>query len=66
MGRRKFLGLAAAGLAESVSEATRKVKEGAVTVNGEKCRDPQQSFAVGDGTELLIKVGRHFKKIVAQ
>jgi tyrosyl-tRNA synthetase len=58
--------LSAAGLAESVSEATRKVKEGAVTVNGEKCRDPQQSFTVSTGTDLLIKVGRHFKKIVAQ
>jgi len=42
------------------------VKEGAVVVNGEKCRDPQQSFEIGNGTELLVKVGRHFKKIVGQ
>lgn len=58
--------LAAAGLAESVSEATRKVKEGAVTVNGEKCRDPLQIFQVAGGTELLLRVGRQFKKVVAE
>jgi tyrosyl-tRNA synthetase len=53
--------LAKVGLAESVSDAVRKIKAGAVEVNGEKVKD----FAVVfDTPELLIQVGKNWRRVV--
>lgn len=55
--------IAAVGLASSVSEAGRKLREGAVSVNGQRCREPlYQSVS----NELLVQVGRHYMKVVLQ
>ncbi|HEV3332869.1 MAG TPA: tyrosine--tRNA ligase [Bryobacteraceae bacterium] len=53
--------LAKIGLAESVSDAVRKIKAGAVEINGQKVkelvlRDP--------GPELVIQVGKNWRKVV--
>jgi tyrosyl-tRNA synthetase len=53
--------LVKAGLAASNSEATRKIKEGAVTVNGQKVTDVQQTFTVAAPT--VIKLGRRFARL---
>ena len=53
--------LAKIGLAESVSDAVRKLKAGAVEVNGRKI--PDQFFTPEDA-ELLIKVGRHWRRVI--
>ncbi len=48
------------GLAESVSDAVRKIKAGAVEVNGEKVKDlalPQPP------AELLIQVGKNWRRV---
>ena len=52
--------LARIGLAESVSDAVRKIKAGAVEINGEKVRtwrwpDPP--------AELVIQVGKNWKRV---
>jgi tyrosyl-tRNA synthetase len=48
------------GLAESVSDAVRKIKAGAVEVNGEKVRE----LALSGGTpELCIQVGKNWRKV---
>jgi tyrosyl-tRNA synthetase len=52
--------LAKVGLAESVSDAVRKLKAGAVEVNGAKV--PDQFFTPGPG-ELLIKVGKNWRRV---
>jgi tyrosyl-tRNA synthetase len=52
--------LAKVGLADSVSDGQRKVKAGAVEINGEKVRDlvlPQPP------EELVIQVGKHWRKV---
>ena len=56
--------LAAAGLASSVSEASRKLKEGAVSVNGNRRRDLLLDIDTSRKSELLLKVGRHHLKVV--
>ncbi|MCC6858835.1 MAG: tyrosine--tRNA ligase [Bryobacterales bacterium] len=48
------------GLAGSVSEAVRKIKAGAVSVNGRKCQDLVMSW---DGTELLVQVGKSWRRV---
>jgi tyrosyl-tRNA synthetase len=48
-------------LAESVSDATRKIKAGAVEVNGRKVRD--LVLAPGGG-ELLIQVGKNWRRVI--
>jgi tyrosyl-tRNA synthetase len=53
--------LARIGLAESVSDAVRKIKAGAVEINGQKLRD----LVFPNGTaELLIQVGKHWRRVV--
>jgi tyrosyl-tRNA synthetase len=48
------------GLADSVSDATRKIKAGAVEVNGRRVRD----LVYGpDGTEMLIQVGKNWRRV---
>jgi tyrosyl-tRNA synthetase len=52
--------LARVGLAESVSDATRKIKAGAVEINGERVRG--LSIALNGG-ELLVQVGRNWRRV---
>jgi len=54
--------LARAGLAPSVAEATRKLKAGAVEIDGEKVRE---FIELTPGTEYTIKLGRNWKRVVA-
>jgi tyrosyl-tRNA synthetase len=55
--------MASAGLAASVSEAGRKLQQGAVYVNGERHQKPIYEYDPNQVTELLIKVGRHHLKV---
>ncbi|WAT14681.1 tyrosine--tRNA ligase [Xanthomonas fragariae] len=55
--------LTAAGLTPSNSEATRKLKERAVKIDGEVVEDPSRQF--GQGFEGVIQVGkRNFARVV--
>ncbi len=50
------------GLAQSGAEANRKLKEGAVSINGEKHRD--MSYSLADGADqLTIQVGKKWARI---
>jgi tyrosyl-tRNA synthetase len=49
--------LARVGLAESVSDAVRKIKAGAVEINGQKVHD---LVLLNPGSELLIQVGKNW------
>ena len=52
--------LARVGLADSVSDAVRKIKAGAVEINGEKVKD----LVLPDPpAELLIQVGKNWKRV---
>ncbi|MGI8992482.1 MAG: tyrosine--tRNA ligase [Bryobacteraceae bacterium] len=53
--------LAQVGLAESVGEAVRKIKGGAVQVNGERVADLKFSTAA---RELLIQSGKHWRRVI--
>jgi tyrosyl-tRNA synthetase len=53
--------LAKTGLAESVSDAARKIKAGAVEINGERVGDLWLANASG---ELLVQAGRNWRRIV--
>ncbi len=53
--------LARAGLAGSVAEATRKIKAGAVEVNGRKVTDLLQLSEPG---EYVIRLGRNWRRVV--
>jgi len=53
--------LARIGLAESVSEAVRKIKANAVEINGEKQKD---LLLKNPPAELLIQVGKHWRKVL--
>ncbi|MGB9604497.1 MAG: tyrosine--tRNA ligase [Bryobacteraceae bacterium] len=53
--------LAGVGLAESVSEAVRKIKAGAVEINGERCTDLRYPDSAGG--ILTIRVGRKWKRV---
>ena len=55
-GLRLFALLADYGLAASRAEARRLIQQGAVSVDGEKVRDPHMTLA--EGTECLLKVGK--------
>jgi tyrosyl-tRNA synthetase len=52
--------LARVGLAESVSDAARKIKAGAVQINGEKVKEVLLKNAPVD---LLIQVGKNWKRV---
>jgi tyrosyl-tRNA synthetase len=53
--------LARVGLAESVSDAVRKIKAGAVQINGEKVKE---LLLTNPPAELLIQVGKNWKRVV--
>jgi tyrosyl-tRNA synthetase len=53
--------LAKVGLAESVSDAVRKIKAGAVEINGEKVKD----LAVPPAPQLVIQVGKNWRRVTA-
>ena len=55
--------LAAVGLTSSVSEAGRKLREGAVSINGECCCDRLYSLVT---KELVIQVGRRHMKVILE
>ena len=55
-GLRLFAVLADYGLAASRAEARRLIQQGAVSLDGEKVRDPHISLE--EGTECLLKVGK--------
>jgi tyrosyl-tRNA synthetase len=52
--------IAKTGLVESVSEAVRKIKAGAVHVNGERVAD--LVYGPGDG-DLIIQVGKNWRRV---
>ena len=49
------------GLAESVSDAVRKIKAGAVEINGQKVKDLSYG---NSAAELIVQVGKNWRKIV--
>src|SRR5690606_23951582 len=50
------------GLAKSGGEANRKLKEGAVDVNGERCQ--QMAYEVGGGADaLVIRMGKKWARV---
>ena len=51
-------------LASSISEADRKLKAGAVYINGDRCREPLIQLDKGRPNSLLIKVGRHYRGVL--
>ena len=53
--------LVKAALAASNSEATRKIKEGAVSVNGQKVTDVQKTFEIAAPT--VLKLGRKYARV---
>jgi tyrosyl-tRNA synthetase len=52
--------LAKIGLAESVSDAARKIKAGAVEINGEKVKD---LALASPAAELVIQAGKNWRKV---
>jgi tyrosyl-tRNA synthetase len=52
--------LAKVGLAESVSDATRKIKAGAVEINGQRVQD---LVVAANGVEWVIQVGKKWCKV---
>ncbi|MGA2498004.1 MAG: tyrosine--tRNA ligase [Tepidisphaeraceae bacterium] len=54
--------LVKAGLAASNSEGIRKIKEGAVQIDGQKVSDPQQEIAVT--APVVLKLGRKFARVL--
>lgn len=52
--------LAKVGLADSVSDATRKLKAGAAEINGERVKDLVYPWS---GAELLIQVGKNWRRV---
>jgi tyrosyl-tRNA synthetase len=52
--------LARVGLAESVSDAVRKIKAGAVQINGEKVKEV---LLKDPPAELLIQVGKNWRRV---
>ena len=52
--------LAAVELAPSISEAARKLREGAVSVDGERCKEPRCRIY---RNPIIVQLGRNFLKI---
>jgi len=56
--------LARVGLAESVTDAARKLKQGSVKINGESISDPTTIVDLSSG--VVLQVGRKIKKVRAK
>ena len=56
--------LARVGLAESVSDAVRKLKQGSVKVNGETISDP--TTTVDLSADVVLQIGRKIKRVRAK
>jgi tyrosyl-tRNA synthetase len=53
--------LAKIGLAESVSDAVRKIRAGAVEINGQRVHD----LVLADApAELIVQVGKNWRRVV--
>jgi tyrosyl-tRNA synthetase len=52
-----------AGLVKSGGEARRKIAAGAVRIDGEKITDPSHEVPFEAGKEVLLRLGRNFRKI---
>ena len=52
--------LARIGLAESVSDAVRKIKAGAVEINGVKVKD---LVLANPAAELIMQVGKNWRRV---
>ncbi len=55
--------LVKAGLASSNSEAIRKIREGAVEIDGQKLSDPQKEVVISN--PVIIRLGRKYAKVRA-
>jgi len=53
--------LAKIGLAESVSDAVRKIKAGAVEINGQRVHD---LLLADPPAEMIVQVGKNWRKVV--
>jgi tyrosyl-tRNA synthetase len=51
-------------LVKSGGEARRKITEGAVQIDGEKITDPNFEMLLESVTEVLVKLGREFRKVI--
>jgi len=59
--------LAKTRLAESVSDAVRKIKAGAVEINGQRVHDLVLANALADApAELIVHAGKNWRKVVPQ
>jgi len=56
--------LARVGLADSVTDAVRKLKQGSVKINGESISDPTTTVDLSSG--VVLQVGRKIKKVRAK
>ncbi len=56
--------LACVGLADSVTDAVRKLKQGSVKINGESISDPTTTVDLSSG--VVLQVGRKIKKVRAK
>jgi tyrosyl-tRNA synthetase len=56
--------LAKAGLAESNSDAQRKIKAGSVKIDGETYRDKSFALQIAPPAEKVFRVGRKMKKVI--
>ena len=56
--------LARAGLADSVSDAVRKLKQGSVKINGKPISEPTAMLDISEG--LIVQVGRKVKRVRPQ
>jgi tyrosyl-tRNA synthetase len=52
-----------AGLVKSGGEARRKIAAGAVQIDGEKIVDPDYELRLEEDREILVKLGRRFKRV---
>jgi tyrosyl-tRNA synthetase len=59
--------LATLGLASSVSEAERLVKQGAVEIDGQRIDDPRKEVGLSKGRDFLLRAGKKkFVRVVVE
>lgn len=56
--------LVAAGIASSIADATRLIKQGAIRVDGQQVREPRTPLR--EGFPCLVRVGRHPLRMMAR